>query len=168
MELWDAYDRNGNRTGETLVRGEPIPDGRYHLVCEVLVRHMDGSYLCMKRAQNKDLFPGRYEATAGGSALQGETALDCVRRELLEETGISCDEYALVAKAVFDDKRYIAYSYTCNVDVDKNAITFQEGETEEYKWLTEAEFIAFINSGEMLPTQYFRYREYFSKCGYLR
>lgn len=168
MELWDAYDKNGNRTGETLVRGEPIPDGRYHLVCEVLVRHVDGSYLCMKRSRRKDLFPGFYEATAGGSALQGETALDCVRRELLEETGICCDDFTEVAKATFDPRHYIAHSYTCTVDWDKTAISLQEGETEGYKWLTEAEFIDFVNSGEMVPTQYNRYREYFAKCGYLK
>ena len=33
MELWDAYDRDEKRTGGELVRGEPIPDGLYHLVC---------------------------------------------------------------------------------------------------------------------------------------
>ena len=53
MELWDAYDRDEKRTGGELVRGEPIPDGLYHLVCEVLVRHADGDYLLMKRARSK-------------------------------------------------------------------------------------------------------------------
>ena len=42
-ELWDAYTREGEKTGEILVRDEPIPAGRYHLVSEVLVRHTDGS-----------------------------------------------------------------------------------------------------------------------------
>ena len=85
MELWDAYDRAGNRTGETLVRGKPVPEGRYHLVCEALVRHRDGSYLGMRRDRNKDGYPGWLEFTAGGSALMGETPLGCVRRELLRE-----------------------------------------------------------------------------------
>ena len=31
MELWDAYDRDGNLIEGTLVRGEPIPDGVYHV-----------------------------------------------------------------------------------------------------------------------------------------
>lgn len=35
-ELWDAYDREGNRLGFDLVRGEPVPGGAYHLVVEVL------------------------------------------------------------------------------------------------------------------------------------
>lgn len=48
MELWDAYDENFRRVeGRTLVRGEPVPEGLFHLVCDVLVRHTDGTYLLM-------------------------------------------------------------------------------------------------------------------------
>ena len=87
MEKWDAYTRDGIRTEVELTRGEPIPEGLYHLVCEVLVRHVDGSYLCMKRSMLKPNYPGYYEATAGGSALKDEDKLQCVKRELEEETG---------------------------------------------------------------------------------
>lgn len=32
MEYWDTYDKNLNKIkNKTLVRGEPIPDGIYHL-----------------------------------------------------------------------------------------------------------------------------------------
>ena len=37
----------------------------YHLVCEVIVKHTDGTYLLMQRDKNKHY--GEYwEATAGG------------------------------------------------------------------------------------------------------
>ena len=50
MELWDAYDRDFKKIqGVTLVRGEAIPEGFFHLVCEIIVRHIDGSYLIMQR-----------------------------------------------------------------------------------------------------------------------
>ena len=50
IELWDAYDKDMNRIeGVKLVRGEPIPDGMYHLVCDIAVRHSDGSWLLMRR-----------------------------------------------------------------------------------------------------------------------
>ncbi len=40
MELWDAYDEKLNKIeGMTLVRGEEVPDGVFHLVCEIIVRH---------------------------------------------------------------------------------------------------------------------------------
>ena len=76
MELWDLYDRNGNRTGEVWERHHRnymnIPEGRYHLVSDILVQHRDGSYLLTKRHQGKDLYPGYWEASAGGSAQLGE------------------------------------------------------------------------------------------------
>ena len=87
MELWDAYSKEEERIGVTLIRGEEIPQGLYHLVCEVLVRHTDGSFLCMKRSVQKPNYGGWYEATAGGSALAGENKWQCIERELYEETG---------------------------------------------------------------------------------
>lgn len=50
MEIWDAYNSFFTKIeGKTLIRGETIPDGMFHLVVAVLVRHTDGSYLLMKR-----------------------------------------------------------------------------------------------------------------------
>ncbi|WP_026499337.1 hypothetical protein [Butyrivibrio sp. WCD2001] len=46
MEIWDAYDAKLNKIDETsLIRGEEIPDGMFHLCCEIIVRHKDGTYL---------------------------------------------------------------------------------------------------------------------------
>lgn len=168
MELWDAYTRDGELTGETLVRGEPIPNGRYHLVCEVLVRHRDGEYLCMKRSMEKPNFPGFYEASAGGSALRGEDKWQCVKRELLEETGITCDSFTEVGVSVIDERHGIFYSFVCTVDCDKAAVTLQPGETEDYIWMNEQDFITFVNSDKMVPSQKRRLRPYFEKLGYLK
>ena len=168
MEIWDAYDRNGNKTGETLIRDEPIPAGRYHLVCEVLVRHVDGSYLCMIRSRQKPNYPLYPECTAGGSVLMGESPLECIRRELREETGIECDEFEQVNVTVREIYSTIFYSYVCTVDWPKDAITMQEGETEGYQWLSEEEFIALLNSGRMIPGQPQRMEGWFRKMGYLK
>ncbi len=54
MELWDAYDKDFKKIqGVTLIRGEEIPEGFFHLVCDIIVRHIDGSYLIMKRDKSK-------------------------------------------------------------------------------------------------------------------
>ena len=42
METWDAYYADGTPAGRDLVRGEAIPEGLFHLVVEVTVRHADG------------------------------------------------------------------------------------------------------------------------------
>ena len=44
IELWDAYLKTGELAGCDLIRGEVIPDGLYHLVSNIIVRHIDGSF----------------------------------------------------------------------------------------------------------------------------
>jgi len=41
-ELWDAYDREGNRLGFDLVRGEPLPEGVWHMVAEIYAVTLEG------------------------------------------------------------------------------------------------------------------------------
>ena len=168
MELWDAYTRNGVKTGGVLVRGQRMWPGIYHLVCEVLVRHVDGSYLCMIRSREKPNYPLYPECTAGGSALLGEDPLTCIRRELREETGIEWDDFEEVNVTVREFYATIFHSYLCTVDWPKDAITMQEGETEGYEWLSEEEFIGLLNSDRMIPGQPERMESWFRKMGYLR
>ena len=135
MELWDAYDENFRRVeGKILVRGEPVPEGLFHLVCDVLVRHTDGTYLLMRRHPHKR-GGGLWEATAGGSALQGEDPLKCVERELREETGIVSHSLTELGRLVSWETRSLYVEFLCVTDVDKEAITLQEGETVEYRWV---------------------------------
>ncbi len=49
MEIWDGYFIDGTLANQDLIRGEKIPNGLYHLVCDILVRHVDGDYLLMQR-----------------------------------------------------------------------------------------------------------------------
>ena len=166
MEIWDAYFQDGTPAGCTLVRGEPIPAGLYHLVCEILVRHADGDYLLMQRDLRKKGYPGCWEATAGGSALQGEDALTCARRELREETGIAADSLAEIGRFVSRDTIY--QQYLCVTGCDKDSVTLQEGETIAYRWVSEAEFAAFANSGDMIDMQRMRYQPFLRRMGYVR
>ena len=134
MELWDAYDSGFRRIeGQTLVRGEPIPAGLYHLVSDILVRHRDGTYLLMRRDPRKH-YGGLWEATAGGSALRGETALDCARRELREETGILAGDLTKVGTETGENTIYV--EFLCVTDWPKDRITLQPGETVDYRWVT--------------------------------
>ena len=168
MELWDAYTKDGNITGGILVRDEPIPEGLYHLVCEVLVRHRDGNYLAMRRDRNKTGFPGWWETTAGGSALKGEDMWQCACRELKEETGIETGDLQQIGYEVWPETRCIYVSFLCTVDCGKNAVTLQEGETEDYRWMPEAEFIRFVNSTDMIPSQKRRLESWLLEMGYLK
>ena len=139
MELWDAYDAEGKKTGQTLVRGEKIPKGLYHMVCGILVRHTDGSYLLMRRAYDKKGWPGVFEASAGGAVLQGEDALEAAKRELAEETGILEGEFSLLYTKTEGTCHY--YGYLCVTDWPRDGIVLQEGETVEYRWVSREEML---------------------------
>ena len=165
MEIWDGYNKDGTKAGIDLVRGEDIPDGIYFMTVEILVRHTDGDYLLMKRDGSKPAFPGFFEATAGGAAQKGETPLEAAKRELREETGIISDTLEPIANMPY--RKMLNYQYLCITDCKKDSVTLQEGETVGYKWVSEQEFIEFINSGKMIPTQRERYDPYFKKLGYI-
>ena len=136
MEKWDAYDRHLNKIDDlTLIRGEMIPDGVFHLVCEIIVKHTDGTYLLMQRDKRKH-FGGMWEATAGGSALKGEDPLTCAIRELQEETGIVSDKLVEIGRVLHHGHQTYYVDYLCTTDTDKNSIILQEGETSAYKWVT--------------------------------
>lgn len=144
MEIWDAYDRDLNRIADvSLIRGEPIPAGLYHLVCDVIVRHTDGSYLLMQRDPRKS-FGGMWEATAGGSALRGEAPLPCVIRELWEETGIRAARLAEVGRVRGGDTIYV--EYLCETNCEKDAVVLQPGETVAWRWVSREELLAMKKS----------------------
>ena len=142
MEVWDAYNKEFEKIeGVSLIRGEAIPDGFYHLVSDVIVKHKDGDYLLMQRDARKH-FGGLWEATAGGSALKGEDALTCAIRELREETGIQSDDLIRVGRVVNPENHTIYVKFLCVTDCDKNSVALQEGETSAYKWVSKGELIS--------------------------
>ena len=142
MEKWDAYDSKLNKIeGVTLIRGEQVPEGYFHLCSEIIVRHTDGSYLIMQRDKRRHL-GGMWEATAGGSALQGEDPLTCAMRELQEETGIVSDELTEIGRVLHHGHKTYYVDYLCVTDVDKDSIVLQEGETIAFKWINPDELRA--------------------------
>lgn len=57
MELFDLYDDERNFTGETIERGKPLPENRYHLVIHICIFGSDGKMLIQQRQPFKKDFP---------------------------------------------------------------------------------------------------------------
>lgn len=169
MELWDLYTPDGIKTGIVIDRhgSERIPDGLYHISCEVLVRHKDGDILQMLRAKTKKEYGGCYETTAGGSANSGETPEECAKRELFEETGLSAGQLRLVDRRLNEKYRSIFYSFVTEIDCDKSSVILQQGETEGYRWLSPEQFSGFLNSSLDIDILFERYKQYYTECGFI-
>ena len=131
-EIWDLYDLEGRKTGETWERSRAaeIPEGRVHIVCDILIRHRDGDFLLTRRDPNKKPYPGCLEASAGGSALAGETPEEGARREMKEETGLEAGPLELIS------------------------------ETVDYMWVDYPTLMKLITEDEVLQVQYPRYKPY--------
>jgi len=136
-ELWDAYDNHCNKIpGVVLERGDTsnIPDGMFHIVVDVVLKHNDGSFLIMQRDPNKHL-PLKWELTAGGSVLKDEAPLDAAKRELKEETGIDGENFQRLGMLISPNRHTIYLMFIAFTDCLKDSVTIQKGETVDYKWI---------------------------------
>ena len=165
MEIWDLYDEHGRKTGETWERSRAreIPDGRYHIVCDVLIRHRDGEYLLMHRDPEKDVYPDCLEASAGGSALAGETPEEAARREMKEETGLEAETLELIGQTLNPRGHSLIYAYLAEVSCRKDSIRFQAGETVGYQWVTSRVLLRMVREEPVLKIQYPRYKPYLDR-----
>lgn len=135
-ELWDAYDREGNPLGFDLVRGEPLPEGVYHLVVEIFAMTADGRVLITQRHPDKH-WGGCWEYT-GGSVVKGETPVEGALRELREETGIivSAQDLHQVYVDVWPGMNSTIYhSFAVFFNLAEQDIRLREGETVAYDLL---------------------------------
>ena len=162
MEIWDLYDEQGRKTGETWERSraKEIPEGRYHIVCDILIRHQDGTFLLKLRDPTKDIYPGCLEASAGGSALSGETPEQAAKREMFEETGLAAEKLELIGITRKPQSRSVIYAYLAAVACDKDSVRLQPGETVGYQWVDPQVFLRMIREEPVLKIQYPRYKPY--------
>ena len=158
MELWDVYDERGRKQSGTLVRGEPIPRGQYHLVSCVLVQHENGDYLLLLRSPQKKVSPNCWEIGTGGSALRGESSEACARRELLEETGIRAEQLQFLDRLVEPENGTIYDGYLCVTDQRQSIL--QPEETVDYRWVSKEIFLKFFDSDACIPRIRTRLRPY--------
>jgi isopentenyldiphosphate isomerase len=98
-ELLEVYDADGRPTGRARGRGLIHRDGDWHLAffCWIVRAGPGGPELVLqKRSERKDVWPGRFDASAAGHVRFGESPADGIR-EVEEELGLTVDERELVA-----------------------------------------------------------------------
>ena len=88
IEYWDIYDENRNKTGRIYRRGDEMQSGDYHLVIHVCIFNSKNELLIQRRHPDKIGWPGIWDISAAGSALQDEDSRMAAIREVKEELGI--------------------------------------------------------------------------------
>lgn len=154
-ELWDLYDENRALTGQTHIRSEKLPEGRYHIVVDVWITDGEGRYLISRRSLNRYAWAGMYE-TVGGSCIIGETSLDGALRETIEEAGVDLSRSR--GRLIFSDKRgdsfKDAWLFEYHGEIDLSKATTDE--VMELSWMSVEEIRGLIEQGMFVePLRYF-------------
>ena len=158
MEYVDVLDEFGEKTGVVKERSIAKKDKDYTLAAHVWILTSDKHILLQKRSFNCNNFPGMWDMT-GGHVRAGENSLEAVRRELLEELGVSIDiselQFLFRLPAQKNSKPMFLDVYLLEKDVELNQLVLQKEEVEEacfvpcshlYDWNTEM--------GKLVPQPY--------------
>ena len=151
MELWDIYDMNRAKTGETMVRGHEFKDGCYHLVVHVCIFNKEGKMLIQQRQSFKEGWSNLWDITVGGSAVEGDSSQTAAERELFEELGIKLDLQGVRPNLTINSTRCFNDVYLVEKEVALEELTLQYEEVQDARWATLDEILSMIQSGSFIP-----------------
>ncbi|MBQ2872617.1 MAG: NUDIX domain-containing protein [Bacilli bacterium] len=144
MEYLDIYDNNGNVTGKVIQRGDKslkLSDNEHIAVSVIYIENSDGKFLIQKTSQEKG---GMYSST-GGHVCSGETPLESIKREVLEELGIdiSKDKIEELGFILYDMP--IRYMFYIRKDIDLSKINIQNEEVDYVEYMSANQIKELIN-----------------------
>ncbi|MBR6872322.1 MAG: NUDIX hydrolase [Ruminococcus sp.] len=162
-EIFDLYNEKMEPLGETALRGDLIPRGKYHLVVHILSVNFENKVLITLRSPAKP-YGGLWEIT-GGSVITGETPVEAAVRELREETGLKALPQALDYRGQLLFKssahNHITLFYLFRADFQEDSIVLQPGETEAARLVYPAEIEQMAKKGEFISFIYQRAKAFY-------
>lgn len=148
-ELFDILNESGDKTGQTMERGEVHRTGALHGSVHIWVirRRLEGlEVLLQKRAPDKDSYPDCWDAASTGHINAGEDSLSAAVREVGEELGIKAASSELIPlfsrrvkeDNVFNGRRFINNEitrvYLLRRDIRDEELKPEQEEISELKW----------------------------------
>ena len=153
MESCDIIDINRKPLGYTKERGVPLLDNEYNQGAE-LWNFYDKKLLITQRAPNKS-HPGEWEVP-GGCSQAGESSVDTLNREILEEVGYKLNNnYRLIGYTLY--KHNFVDVYKSNINIDINECIPQESEVSGIRYVTKEEFLRLNSENKIVKSVFNRY-----------
>ncbi len=156
LEIWDILDKEGNKTGKTMQKGEELPEGFYHQGADIWILNSENKILMQKRAPSKRS-PNVWAMT-GGSVIKGETR---------EELGISLTMNKVQKIKRFHTGEVWLDTYFVRQDIDLKEIVMQETEVSEVKWMTYEEVETLFQEKQLLANRWEYVRELIKNLQYI-
>lgn len=151
MEIWDLYDKDRIKTGETMVRGSQFKENTYHLVVHVCIFNLEGKMLIQQRQPFKDGWPNMWDITVGGSAVSGDTSQLAAEREVYEEIGYKLSLDGIRPSLTINFDKGFDDIYLIQKDVDISNLKLQYEEVQSVKWASKEEILSMIDEEIFIP-----------------
>ncbi len=151
MELWDVYTKDRIKTDRTMIRGEKILSGDYHLVVHACIFNSKNEMLIQQRQPFKSSWGNMWDITVGGSAVSGDNSQTAIQREVYEEIGLKLDFENILPHITLNFNQGFDDIYLIEKDIDITKLKLQYEEVQAVKWATIDEIYKMLNEGKFIP-----------------
>lgn len=162
-ELFPVVDPDGNEI--SMAPRSLCHDGLSMLLHPVVHLHLfneRGELYLQLRAKTKDLLPGYWDSSVGGHMDPGEMPEEALRREAMEELGISNFNYRLIRKYIWESnrERELVYSFTGS----SNSIPLiSNDEIDDGRFWSVQEILDNLGKNIFTPNFEYEFRRFFRK-----
>lgn len=165
MEIWDIYDKNGNKTGRKTAKGKAMEHDDYHLAVEAWIVNSKCEILIQQRSKECILLPNIWGLTTG-RVLSNESSIQGCIREIGEELGVvvTKNEMHFIRRIIRNDGTNMIWDlYMVRKNIMSSAFQLQKSEVSQVKWVSADEFARMIEKGEI-----FHYPEIYDVLTYVK
>jgi len=145
MEYLNVYDEDGNFTGRIIERSKAkkLSINEHIAVGVIFIENSEGKFLMQKTSLEKG---GLYSST-GGHVISGETPIESIKREVLEELGINIYNEDIIELGYIMYDMPLRFMFYLKKNIDINDIVVQKEEVECVRYMTKDEVFDIIDNG---------------------
>ncbi|MBN1646624.1 MAG: NUDIX domain-containing protein [Spirochaetales bacterium] len=150
MEVFDLVDRNNLVIGTASRKECHCNKALLHRAVHIIIVNSAGQVFLQKRAENKDVQPGKWDSSVGGHVDSGEDYFAAGVREAGEELGIDAAGmqylYEYIMTSDVESEFVRTYLLHC-----EGGFSLQESEISDGRFWDEQEIRASLGTGVFTP-----------------